>query len=212
MIVVRRALEADCAFLARVILLATRAHLSRGWFDIMLDLSERQCLRFVEVLTRTSARSWWHHSQFWIADIGGAPAAALCCFRAGEAFPLSGEAIAEAISELGFSGDEQAAMSERGSYIFSCTVSGGDDVWTLENVATLPQYRRRGLTSALIEQAMDEGREHGNDRMQVSTLIGNEPAISAYRRLGFELVEEKRDAEFEAVAGAPGLCRFERAI
>jgi ribosomal protein S18 acetylase RimI-like enzyme len=103
-------------------------------------------------------------------------------------------------------------MWERGAYIFSCAVGGGDDLWTLENIATLPLHRRKGLTTALIEKALEEGQQEGHDRVQVSTFIGNDPAIRAYERLGFELVAEQRNVAFESVAGSPGLCRLERAL
>lgn len=209
---IRRAGEADSEFLATVILLATRAHLSKGWFDILLGQPEEDCLTFIAHLARSPVRSWWHCSRFWIAEIRETPAAALCAFRAGEAYPLSGDAISHIAAELGYSVDQQKLMWERGSYIFSCTVGGGDELWTLENIATLLAHRRQGLATALIETALDEGRAQDCDRVQVTTFIGNEPAIRAYKSLGFELIEEKRNETFESVAGAPGLCRLERVL
>jgi ribosomal protein S18 acetylase RimI-like enzyme len=205
----RRAAETDAAFLATVILLATRANLGKDWFDVLLADHQHERLPFIERLTRTAARSWWHYSRFWIAGLRDKPAAALSCFRAGDGYAPSGEAFAEAAAAMGWDGEKQGQMWQRGGYIFSCSMSGGDELWTLENLATLPEYRGRGHARALIEQAMDEGRRAGCGRMQVTTLIGNAGAIHAYESVGFELVEEKRSEAFAAAAGAPGLCRFE---
>ena len=208
----RRATEADSQFVAQAVLIATRAHLRKGWFDILLGDRKHECLPFIERLTCTAARSWWHYSRFWVAETQGTPAAALCCFKAGEGYPLSGEAFTEAAAGMNWDSDEQKRMWERGSYIFSCAVGGGDAVWTLENIATMPEYRRLGLTTMLIEQAVAEGRQEGCERMQVATLIGNEPAIEAYKAFGFRLAEEKRSETFAAAMGSPGMCRFEIAL
>ena len=209
---VRRANESDSAFLAQVILMATRAHLKKGWFDILLNGDERKCLAFIERLTRTSARSWWHYAHFWIAEIDKIPVGALCCFRAGDGYSLSGDAFSEAAAQAGFSAAEQAQMWQRGSYIFECSVGGGDNLWTLENIATRPEFRRQGVTSKLIQTAITEGRSNHYKKMQVATFIGNTPAISAYEAMGFVPAEEKRNETFAAAVGAPGVIRLEFAL
>jgi hypothetical protein len=43
-------------------------------------------------------------------------------------------------------------------------------------------------------------------------LIGNEAAERCYAKAGFVFAEEKRDASFEALIGAPGFRRFSRAM
>jgi RimJ/RimL family protein N-acetyltransferase len=39
-------------------------------------------------------------------------------------------------------------------------------------------------------------------------LIGNDAAQRAYEKVGFTVVEELRDADFEATIGAPGFSRM----
>jgi hypothetical protein len=87
--IVRPAREDDAPFIGWAILAATRSHMPRGWFDITLGLDEDGCLEFTSLLVRAETRSWWHYSNFLIAEILGAPAAALCAFRAGDGYPLS---------------------------------------------------------------------------------------------------------------------------
>jgi ribosomal protein S18 acetylase RimI-like enzyme len=204
---IRPAERADAPFLAWVILTAARSHLERGWFDIVLDRPEGVCLEFLEKLAVTEARSWWHYSRFRVAEVAGAPAAALCAFRAGDAYPLSGAAMGEVCERNRWDQETQDAMWKRGSYIFTCTFEDNDDAWTIENVATLPRHRGRGLVVELIAHALTEGREQGRRAAQISYLIGNEPAARAYVAAGFTLDGERRSAEFLAATGAPGLCR-----
>jgi RimJ/RimL family protein N-acetyltransferase len=65
---------------------------------------------------------------------------------------------------------------------------------------------------ALIGHALAAGKAGGFERASISFLIGNEPAERCYAKAGFVFAEEKRDLQFEALTGAPGFRRFERAI
>src|SRR5258708_10426074 len=79
---IRRALPEDADFIARSILAAQRGHRPRGWFDIALNRPEPQCLSFVARIAHARTVSWWHTSQFQIAEVEGSPAAALCALPA----------------------------------------------------------------------------------------------------------------------------------
>jgi RimJ/RimL family protein N-acetyltransferase len=65
---------------------------------------------------------------------------------------------------------------------------------------------------ALIDHALAAGKAAGFRRASISFLIGNEAAERCYARAGFGFAEEKRDPAFEALTGAAGFRRFERAI
>src|SRR5579862_5357151 len=111
----------DAAFLASIILTASRGHLARGWFDLALDRSETECLTFLKQLTTTGARSVWHYSRFLVAEeVDTGPVAALSAFPAADAYPVSPIAIAETGESLGLTPEEQAAIWERGEYAFTC--------------------------------------------------------------------------------------------
>ena len=200
----------DADFLAWAILTAARSHLNRGWFDIVLNRPEDACLDYLRLLTLTQARSWWHSSRFLVAEVDGRAVAGLSAFRAGDAYPLSQAAMTEAAASLGWHQAEQAAMWQRGAYIFTCTMGGSDDLWAIENIATPPEYRGHGLAGALIGRALEMGRERGCGQAQITSFIGNDAAERAYLKAGFRFAEEKRHADFEAAAGVPGLHRFVR--
>lgn len=65
---------------------------------------------------------------------------------------------------------------------------------------------------ALIARALDVGKAAGCSRASITFVIGNGAAERCYAWAGFSFAEEKRDAGFEALTGAPGFRRFARAI
>ncbi len=209
---IRPAEPGDAAFLAWVMLTAARSHLARGWFDIALNLPEPECLAFLRALAVTQARSWWHYSRFHIAEVDGAPAAALCAFHGAEPYVVSSAAIEEAFERVGESKSEAAAVWARGGYIFTCTFEPHEAAWTIENIATLPRYRKRGLAGALIRHVLPEGNRLGMREAQITFLIGNDPAERAYASAGFQHAGDRRSAEFEAATGSPGIRRYIKAL
>lgn len=68
-----------------------------------------------------------------------------------------------------------------------CTVPEG---WSLAGIKTRSEYRRKGLaaeiTSALCSQAFNEVTT-----VELTVLSDNSPAIALYKKLGFELKEER---------------------
>jgi GNAT superfamily N-acetyltransferase len=209
---IRPACSEDAGFIARNILASQRGPLPRGWFDIALGWPEPQCLAFMERLATAHRRSWWHVSQFIIAEVDGEPAAALCALPAAGTGAAARAAIAEVADKTWLDKSELAAIFRRGAYTANCWVQGGEGDWLIEHVATLPVYRGRGLVQALIERALSAGKVLGFKRASISFLIGNEAAERCYAKAGFAFAEEKRDPAFEALIGAPGFRRFARAI
>jgi ribosomal protein S18 acetylase RimI-like enzyme len=209
---IRRARIDDAEFIARTILSAQRGHVPRGWFDIALDWPEPECLAFVERIATAHHQSWWHVSQFIIAEVDGEPAAGLCAMPAAGTVGAARSAIAEVAEHVGLSAAETAAISRRGAYAANCWVQGGEADWLIEHVASLPMYRGRGLVQALIDHALVAGKSAGFARASISFLIGNEAAQRCYAKAGFTFAEEKRDFDFETITNAAGFRRFERLI
>jgi ribosomal protein S18 acetylase RimI-like enzyme len=212
LLTIRPARPADAGFIARNILSAQRGTQPRGWFDIALDWPEPKCLAFMERVAIARTQSWWHVSQFIIAEIEGEPAAALCAMPAAGTRAAALSAIEEVAGSTGLSASELSAIFQRGAYARGCWVQGADGEWLVEHVASLPSYRGRGLVQRLIHHALAAGKAAGFARASISFLIGNEPAERCYAKAGFAFAEEKRDPAFEALIGAPGFRRFTRAI
>jgi ribosomal protein S18 acetylase RimI-like enzyme len=207
--VIRRGRADDAAFIADIVLRSQRGPRPRGWFDFALDQAEPQVRDFLARLAVAKPRSWYHVSQFLIAEVEGKPAAALCAMPSRETRDTMRSAIEEAALSAGMS---VANIFARGAYARACWVQGGEGDWLIEHVATLPEYRGRGLVQALIDHGLAAGRQAGFERASISFLIGNEAAERSYAKAGFSFAEEKRDASFEALTGSPGFRRFVRGI
>jgi translation initiation factor 4G len=209
---IRRAAPDDADFIAWTILAAQRGHRPRGWFDIALDWPEPLSRAFVRRIALAHKRSWWHISHFLIAEADGRPAAALC------ALPVSGSgkdaqaAITEVANAAELHTSEMQAIWQRGAYSRTCWTTGDDDNWLIEHVAAEPSHRGRGLVQALLDHALAEGKAAGYRRACIVFYIGNDAAERCYAKAGFTFAEEKRHPQFEALTGAPGFRRFERAI
>ena len=107
---IRRALPENADFIAWTILAAQRGHLSRGWFDIALNRDEAGCLAFVRRIALAHTQSWWHVSQFWIAEADGMPAAALCAVPAAGAGASARAVLEEVAGDTGLDGSELSAI------------------------------------------------------------------------------------------------------
>jgi GNAT superfamily N-acetyltransferase len=209
---IRPARTDDAGFIARTILLAQRGPYPRGWFDIALDRPEAEVLAFVTRLAVVDAISWWHVSQYIVAEVDGTPAAALCAMPSRGSLRLARPALEEAARETGIGASELAAIFGRGAYSNSCWIQGGDADWLIEHVACQPPFRGRGLMQALLARALEAGQAAGYAHASITFVIGNEAAERCYARAGFRFAEEKRDGGFEAITGVPGFRRFARTI
>jgi ribosomal protein S18 acetylase RimI-like enzyme len=209
---IRPARPDDAKFIARNILSSQRGPLPRGWFDIALGWPEAECLAFVERLATAQTISWWHVSQFVVAEVEGEPAASLCALPAAGTRAAVRAALDEVAGQTGLGASELMAIFRRGAYTANCWVQGGEGEWLIEHVATLPEYRGRGLVQALLAHALAAGKQAGFARASISFVIGNEVAERSYARAEFAFAEEKRDPAFEALTGSPGFRRFVRAI
>ena len=208
---IRPATPDDADFLGWACVMASRSQLERGWFDIVLERDDAFVREFAKYLTIAHARSWWHWSLFQVAEVNGARASAMCGFGDESVYLASADAMAEASDKMGVPKIEQARHWPRGSFILSVT-SGEDDAWTIENVATRPEYCGSGATQALLAQECRHAREAGFARAQISFFIGNTAAERAYAKAGFRFAEEKRSAEFMAAMGIPGIRRYAKDI
>lgn len=200
-------------FIAWVLLTAHRSHLERGLWDIAIGADEPTCLAFLEALATTREPHWAHWSTFLVAEVDGVPAAALCGYLDEEhGMPAFSKAVPEASAAVGRTAEEQEAGARRTMPILYVAPRHEPGAWIVENVATLPEFRRLGLVQKLIEEILDRGRARGATTADIGILIGNEPAERAYLKAGFRIVDEKRHPDFERVWQCPGIRALSRPI
>jgi translation initiation factor 4G len=207
---IREATPDDAAFLAWVQLIAARSHLTYGPVDHILGLPEAETLTFLEKLCLTDGAHWCHQSRFLVAEVDGEPAGALCAF---DPERHGGDALNAAWADVLLRGETEADLREvalRAAEIGTCMPDYAEGAWVVENVATRPEFRGRGIVHDLLMAALNRGREQGFTRGQIAVLVGNETARRAYLRAGFEPDLEKRHPDFAAALGCPGIERLLR--
>jgi ribosomal protein S18 acetylase RimI-like enzyme len=208
-ILIRPATRDDAPFLGWACVAASRSQLERGWFEIVLQEDEAFCVQYATYLTLAKAVSWWHWSLFRVAEVDGKVVSAMCGFGDESVYYGSRAAMAEAGDKMGVPKSEQERYWPRGAFIVSPSTSE-DDAWTIENVATAPDARGKGITLQLLEAELGIARAAGFKRAQISFFVGNDRAEKTYAKAGFVFAEEKHAPDFEAALGIPGVRRFTR--
>jgi ribosomal protein S18 acetylase RimI-like enzyme len=214
---IRRANSGDTEFLAAVTLSASRGHLPRGLWDLIIGADEAGCLDYLKRLASAEPRSLYHYESYLIAEVAGCRAATLCGFETGskspDAWSMVGDAMSNVRRDLGWTEPQVAASYQRVAPIWTACMPpdvGAD--FGIENVATLPEYRRRGLIGALIHEMLHTANGRGCRLAQITTYLGNDAAVAAYEKSGFRILDEKRCTEVQKILGVPGFIRLTRDI
>ena len=203
---IRDATAADADFLAWVMLTAARSHLELGIWDHLVGWDEPRVLDFLAELCVTGPEHLFHYSRFLVSEVNGVPAAALSGYRPElHGFEVYLPIFLEIVSKRGMTEEEIAAGWARGDAISSALSQPPANAWVVESVATLPEYRRRGLVDRLLDEILRRGRAEGCAVGAISVFIGNEPARAAYIKKGFEFDHETRTDAWEAIMGCPGI-------
>jgi ribosomal protein S18 acetylase RimI-like enzyme len=211
---IRAARRDDAAFIAWVILAASRSHLPRGAWDLTIDGSDEDCLAFLErmvVHEPHGLRTFCHWSRFLIAEVDGRAAAGLSGYDPAQVADVS-EAIEHVLKELDWTAEDIAAGNARFVPFLTCVPEQPPGMWIVEWVAARPEFRRRGLVDALLNEVLTDGRRRSYERAQIGVLIGNTPAERAYLKAGFRPDVERRHPDFEALMGCPGISQLRRSL
>ena len=202
--------EEHVPFIALVQLTAFRSHLEKGLWDFFVGGSEEDTLRFLEAFATTDAKHWGSYHGFIIAEVDGKPAAALTGYI--EAESSFQEGIQEACKAIGWTEEDIMAGWQRAGTIGLVAPAHAAGAWITENVATKPEFRRRGLVDKLLAEIMDRGRAKGATIGEVAVFIGNDNAQKAYEKIGYEVAEETVHPDFEAVYKCPGVRQLRRKL
>lgn len=104
--------------------------------------------------------------------------------------PWSQNSIA---SELGNKLSLWLVAEENGNvlgYVGSQTVLGETDMM---NIATHPDYRKKGIGTSLINALIDVLAEQGSHSLMLEVRASNDPAISVYKKLGFDEIGRRKN-------------------
>jgi ribosomal protein S18 acetylase RimI-like enzyme len=84
-------------------------------------------------------------------------------------------------------------VAEEGDKFISTATSNNYDenIWSIQAVYTLPEFRGKGLSETLIRKLIDEAGQKGAKLITLGVNQKNSNAISLYEKLGFKIVREK---------------------
>jgi ribosomal protein S18 acetylase RimI-like enzyme len=202
---IRPAALRDADRIAYLTYLAGRSQVDVSIFDFMFPgpggptgerLGEMARLLYAQTV------SWFHHSYCTVAEVEGVAAASLFTFTKNES--RLGKLL-KAFKEIGWTDDDLSAMGGRMQPYLRAEFPLPDGAWIIESVACYEEFRRRGLVSALLADAIDRGLNNGHQFITLNTFIGNDAAISAYEKAGLRIIGEKRDPQFARVFDCPGM-------
>ncbi len=205
---IRRADERDLDLLTWVMLTASRSHLERGIWEYVNAADERSTLAFLRRLSSTEAVHLFHSSLFLVAEWDGEAGAAMCAYDSStQGFEVLLPEMAAATEASGIDGADPDYLRRSGVLVSGFVMEDPgppEPRWVIENVATRPEMRRRGLVDALLHQLLGHGREKGFAHAQISVFLENERARRAYVKAGFEHLAEQRSDDWQRELGCPG--------
>lgn len=206
---IRPATPEDAAEAAKLIYLAGKSHLELSIYDLMFPGGMDEGLEKLAALFTARTPSFYHYSHYLVGEMEGRLAGCLCGYNEAEA---GGGLLREALAEIGIDRAEGKAINARMQPFYRVNPGHYHDSWVVEHVAVFPEFRRRGVVTALLGRILREGRERGYACAELNMLIGNEPARWAYEKAGFVVVEEKTDDEFMRIFNCPGMLRMYREL
>jgi GNAT superfamily N-acetyltransferase len=210
-VTIREATAIDAPFLAWVMQTAARSHRPLGLWDLAIPGPDRPRLETIAQIAVTEPPCFTHYGGFLVAEADGQPVAGLSAYdsaiKSMDGFTAAMNATLEG---LGWSAEHRALAATRLAPMNTCMPDSPPGVWVIEWVAAVVEARGRGVAHALLIEILERGRIAGYTKSQIGYLLGNTPAQSAYERVGFKTVDEKRHADFEAVFGSPGIARMVR--
>jgi ribosomal protein S18 acetylase RimI-like enzyme len=210
---VRAAQVGDCRFLAEVMYDSMLPGVGHGIFDEALAGTGVDPISFNEQLLLAGASNWGELGEFLIVGTAGEPrAGAAAAYDASrpDKRPLTGAGFQKVSQRLGWDG--ATAKSFWARYVRAFGLFGDAPQlsqpapYVVEYVAVRDNLRGRGLAGLLLRAHMERARSLGQDAVAVSAMYGNEAALRAYRRAGFQ---EHARLDADAFGGAfPGMVRL----
>jgi len=205
---VREAQAADATELARLYYLAGKSHAKISMYDLMVPgpygMTDDRIDSLAKIIT-AKASSWLSYRRCHVVEVDGTVASGLAVFTPEED---SNRALGDAMMEVGWGVVAMFKMSAR-LKVWSKVDPGREPGYLIvENVATFEEFRGMGFTSRLLGVAVERARGDGHKGLQLTVLLGNEPAINVYRKAGFEVVKSREHRKFAEVFGSPGAAQM----
>ncbi len=202
-ITVRKASESDIDLIAQAILESSRSGKNIGLFDLVFNTSDEELLLgHLKRLALTTTKSYCHFSNFFIAMSGGTSVGTICGY---EPRIATHEIFSKALEEIGF--DE--TYHERIAAYLLCEGEVDNKTFVLDFMLVKPEFKSIDVYKELIGKSMLTARLKGYRKVQTSIEIGSAENELIFKKLGFEMIDEKRSEYYKEQFDRPGIMRLQ---
>lgn len=202
-VTVRKASEADAAIICQAMLEGSRAGKSIGFFDLIFQTSEdAELTAHLKRLIMTTTKSYCHFSNFFIALSGNEPVGALCGY---EPRIATHDIFAQALEEIGI--DE--SYHERIAAYLLCEPEVDNKTFILDFMMAKSEFKSIEILKELVGKSMLTARLKGYRKVQTMVEIGSAETEMIYKKLGFNVIDEKRSDYYKEQFGRAGIMRMQ---
>lgn len=187
---IRKATKNDIPFLAEIILLAETSGKELISYKKMFSLTEDNLLKGFEIaLDNEQPGHGLTYTTFLIAEFKNKKAAAACGYIEGE-HGSSNHLMTGALIN-GFGMELVMDAYKKNTPFKNIQFNKTPGTLQIDSVATLSDFRGKGLFKFIFEEfSKNSGLESCNG-IEIQVWAGNDGAISAYKKLGCEIIGEK---------------------
>lgn len=142
-----------------------------------------------------------------LAALDGDELVGMAALQTSEASATEGIGHGEFRQILGFGGALRAGL-----YLSMIAYEPAENELYLEELAVRPDQRGKGVGTALLEELVAYGEEHGFHRLRLQVVDTNQGARRLYAREGFRMVKEERYPFLGGLLGFGGSETMERVL
>lgn len=205
-------------FAAKMVIEATTPPFASSfWCDVAAEAGV-EVLDLVTTALSTDTYAWGSPSDFLVVLRDDVPVASCACYSARNgvlASPLRPAGLEPLLAMM----NVPAKQLRRAVVVFDASWSTTDvspfaiapAPWIIENVGVDAGFRGQGLMSHLINAATDKGARLGHCAAGLSVVQGNDRAVNAYLRLGFEVSRTYGPHDFGS-GEFPGLIKMRKLL
>jgi len=199
---IRKAEQKDSGLVSWAMLESSRAGKKVGLFDLIFQCDDdKVLLKKLALLSQTTTKSYCHYSNFLIATEDGKNVGALCGY---EPRIATHEILSKALMELGI--DE--SYNKRISDYFLCFPEVGRQTWILDFMEVKDDAHELSVLKELVQKSLLTARLKGYRNVETMVEIGSADVQLTYKKLGFNILEEKQSEYYFETFGRSGIIRL----
>ncbi len=199
---IRKAEQNDCTLLAWAMLKSSRAKKKIGFFDLIFEpKNDDMLLKKLEELVQTETKSYCHYSNFLVAVEDTKDVGVLCGY---EPRIATHDVLSKALLEVGV----DKSYEDRIKPYETCLSKLDRQTWMLDFMEVKDDAHELSVLKELVQKSLLTARLKGYRKAQTMVEIGSAEIQLTYKKLGFEVIDEKQSNEYFSTMGSLGIVRL----